>query len=111
MELEQSIKQEQSMEQKQWDVFLLTKPPSSPRSELCLKLAEDSGNSRIYLAGDGVYHLFADIEDLPGCRVYACKEDLEARAIKGRGKVIVPENFYAAFTEDVMEHCRRAYTF
>jgi len=99
------------MEQEKWDVFLLTKPPSSPRSELCLKLAANSGKARIYLAGDGVYHLLADIEDLPGCRVYACQEDLEARAIKGRGKVAVPEDFYAAFIEDVMEHCRLAYTF
>lgn len=107
------------------DVFLLTKPPFTPRSELCLKLAARSGNARLYLAGDGVYHLLAGTADLPGCRVYACKEDMEARGImtemvrmtevaeeKMTGeKVKVPENFYATLTEDLMENCRRAYTF
>jgi tRNA 2-thiouridine synthesizing protein B len=107
------------------DVFLLTKPPFSPRSELCLNLAARSGNARLYLAGDGVYHLLAGTADLPGCQVYACKEDLEARGItagmtgmtemaeeKMAGeKVKVPENFYATLTEDLMENCRRAYTF
>jgi len=99
------------MKQEHRDVFLLTKPPFSPRSDLGLKLASRSGNARIYLAGDGVYHLLAGIEELPGCKVLACQEDLEARAIKVKEKVTVPENFYAALIEDVMEHCKRAYTF
>jgi tRNA 2-thiouridine synthesizing protein B len=59
------------MKQEQSDVFLLTKPPFSPGSDLCLKLAARSENARIYLAGDGVYHLLAGIEELPGCKVYA----------------------------------------
>lgn len=96
--------------QEEYDVFLLTKPPSSPRSEIGLKLTVRSGNSRIYLAGDGVYHLLSGIHELPECIVYACKEDLEARAVSGKEKVTVPDNFYAAFIED-MEHCRRTYTF
>jgi tRNA 2-thiouridine synthesizing protein B len=99
------------MEREEQDVFLLTKPPFSPQSEMCLKLAARSGNARLYLAGDGVYHLYSGIQELPGYIVYACQEDLEARAIKVREKIIVPDNFYAAFIEDVMEHCRRAYTF
>jgi tRNA 2-thiouridine synthesizing protein B len=99
------------MKKEQCDVFLLTKPPRNQRSELCLKLVARSGNSRLYLAGDGVYHLLSGIEKLPGCKAYACQEDLEARAIKGKGKVTVPENFYAAFIEDVMENCRHVYTF
>ncbi|MHC1756863.1 MAG: sulfurtransferase complex subunit TusB [Methanosarcina sp.] len=99
------------MEIEEYDVFLLTKPPFSPRSELCLKLAARSGNARLYLAGDGVYHLLSGIQELPGCRFYACQEDLEARAIRAREKVTVPDNFYAAFIEDMMEHCKRAYTF
>ncbi|MCQ1534439.1 hypothetical protein FTO70_01745 [Methanosarcina sp. KYL-1] len=109
------------------DVFLLTKPPFSPRSDLCLKLAARSGNARLYLAGDGVYHLLTGTANLPGGQVYACKEDMEARGIMagitGMGgekmggekmtgeKATVPENFYAALTEDLMEHCRQAYTF
>ena len=99
------------MKQEQWDVFLLTKPPFSLRSELCLKLAARSGNVRLYLAGDGVYHLLTGIEELPECKVYACKEDMEARAIRAGEKVTVPDDFYAVLIEDVMEHCRHEYTF
>ena len=99
------------MKRKEYDIFLLTKPPFSPGSELCLKLAARSGNARLYLAGDGVYHLLSGIEELPGYKVYACQEDLEARAIGDRDKVTVPDNFYAAFIEDMMEHCKCAYTF
>lgn len=97
--------------QEEYDVFLLTKPPFNPRSELCLKLAARSENFRVYLAGDGVYHLLSGIQELTGCTVYACQEDLEARAINSREKVIVPDNFYATFIEDMMEHCKHAYTF
>jgi tRNA 2-thiouridine synthesizing protein B len=99
------------MKPEQWDVFLLTKPPLSQESELCLKLVIRSGNARLYLAGDGVYYLRSGIETLSGCRVFACQEDLEARAIKEKGKVTVPENFYAAYIEDLMENCRHSYTF
>jgi len=99
------------VKRKEYDIFLLTKPPFSPGSELCLKLAARSGNARLYLAGDGVYHLLSGIEELPGYKVYACQEDLEARAIGNREKVTVPDNFYAAFIEDMMEHCKCAYTF
>ena len=98
--------------QEEYDVFLLTKPPFNPRSELCLKLAVRSRNARLYLAGDGIYHLLSGIQKLPGCTVYACQEDLETRAISGREKVIIPGNFYAVFIEDMMmENCKRAYTF
>lgn len=95
----------------EYEVFLLTKPPFNPRSELCLKLAVRSGNARVYLAGDGVYHLLSSIQEIPGCTVYACQEDLEARAINVRDKVIIPENFYSLLIEDIMEHRKRAYTF
>ena len=75
------------MKKEQRDVFLLTKSPFSSRSDLCLKLVVRSGNARLYLAGDGVYHLLAGIEELPGCIVFACQEDLEARAIRSKEKV------------------------
>jgi tRNA 2-thiouridine synthesizing protein B len=100
-----------NMKQEQCDVFLLTKPPFGPRSDLCLKLAVRSGNARLYLAGDGVYHLLIGVEELPGCKIFACQEDLEARAIRKKEKVIVPDNFYAALIEDLMENCERVYTF
>ncbi len=99
------------MNQEQYDLFLLTKPPLSPRSELCLKLASSSDNVRLYLVGDGVYHLLTGIEEQPEFRIYACKEDLEARAIRAGEKVIIPDDFYAALVEDIMENCRHAYTF
>ncbi len=99
------------MKQEKLDIFLLTKPPFSPRSELCLKLAVRSRKARIYLAGDGVYHLLARIEELPECEIYACREDLEARAITAGEKVTVPDNFYSDFIDDIMESCRHKYTF
>jgi tRNA 2-thiouridine synthesizing protein B len=101
----------ETMKQEQIDVFLLTKPPFNPRSELCIKLAGRSRNARIYLAGDGVYHLFAGLEELQGCKIYACREDMEARAVKPGEKVIVPDDFYADLIEDIMEHCKHEYTF
>lgn len=97
--------------QEEYDVFLLTKPPFSPRSELCLKLVSRSGNARIYLAGDGVYHLLSGTQEVPGCTVYACQDDLEARAVNVREKVIIPDNFYSVLIEDIMGHCKHAYTF
>ncbi len=99
------------MNQEQYDLFLLTKPPLSSKSELCLKLASSSENARLYLVGDGVYHLLTGIEEQSEFRIYACKEDLEARAIRAREKVIIPDDFYAALVEDIMENCRHAYTF
>ena len=115
--MERSESRAMNVKQEKLDVFLLTRPPFNQRSDLCLKLAARSGNAKIYLAGDGVYHLLAGIEELPGCKVLACQEDLEARAIKSREKgwdkekFEVPENFYAALIEDLMEHCTHAYTF
>ena len=106
-----------NVKQEKLEVFLLTKPPFNQRSDLCLKLAARSGNAKIYLAGDGVYHLLAGIEELSGCKVLACQENLEARAIRSKEeakdneKVAVPDNFYAALLEDIMEHCEHAYTF
>jgi tRNA 2-thiouridine synthesizing protein B len=105
------INRSESLNQEQYELFLLTKPPLNPRSELCLKLASLSGNARIYLAGDGVYHLLTGIEEKSEFRIYACKEDLEARAIRAGEKVIIPDDFYAALIVDVMEHCRHEYTF
>jgi tRNA 2-thiouridine synthesizing protein B len=99
------------------DVFLLTKPPLSPRADLCLKLIARSRHAKIYLAGDGVYHLLAGIQELPGCKVLACREDLEARAVWSKDEAMekekfeIPENFYAVFIDDLMEHCENTYTF
>jgi tRNA 2-thiouridine synthesizing protein B len=100
-----------NMKQEKLDVFLLTKPPLNPRSELFLKLVARSGKSILYLAEDRVYHLLAGIEELPECEIYVCKEDLEARAIKAGEKVVIPDKFCSKFIKDIMEYNRHGYTF
>jgi tRNA 2-thiouridine synthesizing protein B len=94
------------------DIFLLTKPPKSERSELCLKLLARSEKSRLYLAGDGVYHLLSRVPDLPpSCEVLACKEDLVARGVVPRRRAEVREDFYERLVEDVMERDGNHFTF
>lgn len=86
------------------DIFLLTKPPKNPRSELCFKLIQRSQDARLYLAGDGVYCLQSDIKDiLPYDRIFACREDLVARGIPCKGGIIVCDNFYEKLVEDMMK--------
>lgn len=99
------------MKQEKLDVFLLTKPPSNPRAKLCFKIASRSGKARIYLVGNGVYNLFTGIEEQQEFEIYACKEDLEARAISAGEKILIPDDFYAAFIEDIMENCKHEYVF
>jgi tRNA 2-thiouridine synthesizing protein B len=92
-------------------VFLLTKTPDNPRSELCLKLMNRSRGARLYLSGDGVYHLLQNVDLLPASRIFACKEDLSARGIQAKGNVTVLDAFYEKMIEDIMEKCHRLYTF
>ena len=94
------------------DVFLLTKPPESDRSKLCMKLLSRSQRSKLYLAGDGVYHLLDRGSDLPpSCEVRACKEDVAARGVVVRIRAEVTEDFYEILVEDVMEGDGRLFTF
>lgn len=94
------------------NVFLLTKPPKSERSELCLKLLARSEKSRLYLAGDGVYHLLNQAPDLPSsCEVFACKEDLTARGVVPRRRAEVLGDFYERLVEDAMERDGNLSTF
>jgi tRNA 2-thiouridine synthesizing protein B len=90
------------------DVFLLTKAPSSSRSKLCLKMVRSSDDPRLYLAGDGVYHLLGD---LPSGKVIACKEDVQARGISSIDSASVPEDFYSLLVEEVMKEASRVYSF
>jgi tRNA 2-thiouridine synthesizing protein B len=93
-------------------VFLLTKPPKSERSELCLKLLSRSEKSRLYLAGDGVYHLLSQAGEIPpSCEVLACKEDLAARGVVPRRGAEVREDFYERLVEDVMDRDGNIFTF
>ena len=92
------------------DVFILTKPPSNPRSNLCLGLMERSEAPRLYLAGDGVYHLLGGL-NIRGGRVLASSEDMAARGIPTREKTEVPGDFYADLVENIMERADRVYSF
>ncbi|OPY56574.1 MAG: hypothetical protein A4E49_00194 [Methanosaeta sp. PtaU1.Bin112] len=95
------------------EVFLLTKPPRSDRTELCLQLAEGSIDSILYLAGDGVYNLL-EVESLQGFvvkRIMACKEDLMARGVEAKELAIVPENFYEHLVKDMLLSDNKIYTF
>ena len=91
-------------------IFLLTKPPKSSRSEICLKLIARSEDAALYLIGDGVYHALSEAF-LPSTRVYACKEDMDARGIPPGRNVIVLSDFYERLVDDVMEHANHVYTF
>ncbi len=95
------------------DVFLLTKPPKTDRARICLQLIARSENAILYLAGDGVYNLLDDaLEYLAGERIFACREDLEARGVEpGVVAAAVPNDFYERLAEDIMSDGNRIYSF
>lgn len=91
-------------------IFLLTKPPNSERTTLCVRLIEQSKDPILYLAGDGVYNLVgSSIDLLAHDRIYACKEDMEARGVQS--DVILPDDFYGQLVKDIMLYSHRSYTF
>jgi tRNA 2-thiouridine synthesizing protein B len=106
-------------------IFLLTKTPQSERARLCLQLVRESKNAVLYLAGDGVYNLLAGVAGscdapalaaslsaLPGDRIIASKEDLEARGVQAEEcKATVPDDFYGRLVDDMMQDGSRIYTF
>lgn len=95
------------------EIFLLTKPPQSDRTKLCLHLMELAEDGVLYIAGDGVYNLLeeATLGALPRERILACKEDMEARGVQAGERAIVPENFYELLVEDMISEGSRIYTF
>lgn len=95
------------------DIFLLTKPPHSQRTDLCIRLLERSKNSVLYLAGDGVYNLLeaASLKFPPGVRILACQEDLQARGIKAEEGETLPEDFYRLLVEDMYSDSSKIYVF
>ena len=107
-------------------IFLLTKTPNSERTRLCLRLvtSSDSDDAVVYLAGDGVYNLLGQEEAgescqagqalasaLPGHRIIACREDLEARGVSAEGKATVPVDFYECLVDEMMREGSRVYSF
>lgn len=114
-------------------IFLLTKSPQSERTRLCLQLIARSPDAVVYLAGDAVYNLIGDGESLtisacpnsqasqtgqaltaaplPANRVFACREDLQARGVCPDGKAVVLDDFYDRLVEDIMKDGSRVYSF
>ena len=94
------------------EIFLLTKTPYNDRTRLCFKMIERSENAILYLVGDGVYNLMSkSLEILPGERIFACKEDMDARGIQVGEKATILADFYEHFVEDIMRLSRHVYTF
>jgi tRNA 2-thiouridine synthesizing protein B len=93
------------------DIFLLTRPPKSERTELCLRLMGNCEDPVLYLAGDGVYNLLDEalMGKWPG-KVMACKEDLEARGLQAGDGVRVPEDFYQLLVEEMVAEGSRIYS-
>jgi tRNA 2-thiouridine synthesizing protein B len=92
------------------DVFLLTKAPTEPRSELCFRLMESSENPKLYLAGDGIYHLL-NMLSLSAQEILACREDILARGLTITDDITIPEDFYGQLVEDMMESSGQVYVF
>jgi len=90
-------------EEAQRMLFLLTKPPQSERTNLCIGLIEQARNAALYLAGDGVYNLIGgSVEALPHCEVFACREDMEARGVRSEVTAISQDQFYSQWVEELM---------
>ena len=93
-------------------VFLLTKPPHSERAKLCIKLVERSKNAVLYLVGDGVFNLLnPSVMALPPDRIYACKEDMDARGVQPEDTTISLVEFYEQLVEDMMVLSDKVYAF
>jgi tRNA 2-thiouridine synthesizing protein B len=95
------------------EIFLLTKPPHSDRTKLCLHLMEDLENAVLYLAGDGVYNLLeaSSLEALSKENILACEEDLKSRGVQAEGKVTVSVDFYKRLVDEMMRENSRIYVF
>jgi len=94
------------------EVFLLTKPPHSERTKLCLRLVESSGNAILYLAGDGVYNLLSvSLKALPKDSIFACKDDATARGVQMEKKATLLNDFYERLVIDMLLEGNRIYVF
>ncbi len=94
------------------DIFLLTKAPRASRSSLCFKLMKYSENAKLYLAGDGVYHLLNGSSlPVPAEKIMACREDILARGLTSTDGIVMPDDFYGQLIKDIMENSDKVYVF
>ena len=95
------------------EIFLLTKPPHSDRTKLCLHLMELRKMAFCISpeTGSTICLKRQLLGALPRERILACKEDLEARGVQAGERAIVPENFYELLVEDMISEGSRIYTF
>ena len=93
-------------------VFLLTKPPNSERAKLCIQLVKRSKEAVLYLAGDGVFNLLdPSVGVLPPDRIYACKEDIDARGVQPENTTMLLVDFYEQLVKDMMLRSDKIYAF
>jgi tRNA 2-thiouridine synthesizing protein B len=93
-------------------VFLLTQPPNSVRAKLCIQLARRSKNAILYLVGDGVFNLLnSSVGVLLPDRIYACKEDMDARGVQPVDTGIMLVDFYEQLVADMMVRSDKVYAF
>jgi len=67
-------------------------------------------NPKLYLAGDGVYHLL-NVSGIPASEIIACIEDIMARGLPLTDDITMPDNFYGQFVRDIMENSDHVYVF
>lgn len=79
-------------------VFILTKPPGSPRAELCLKML--GRRFRLYLIGDGVYNILTGRLDGVAGDVFAFAQDLRERGVSSAGVKELDD--YGIMVDDIM---------
>ncbi len=92
------------------NTFLLTKAPRAPRSELCFELMSRSEHPKLFLLGDGTYHLL-NLAELKGVKVVACKDDAMARGLPVSDREMMPDDFYGLLVKEMMERSDHVYVF
>jgi sulfur relay protein TusB/DsrH len=94
------------------DVFLLTKAPSSSRSELCFQVDATHPECKVVLSGRWVYHLLNVSGQLKSAvKTMACGEDILARGLALTDNIVIPDDFYRELIKDIMENSDKVYVF
>ena len=92
------------------DFFILTKPPGSTRAELCFALMKRSADPKLYLIGDGVFHLVKP-DGIPAGKVITCKDDALTRGVSAGEGAYARDEFYDLLVTGMMENPGHVYSF